>query len=158
MNLVIRQAELADAKRIASFNVALARETENLELNPRVVGIGVRTLLKEPPHGFYVVADNGKKIIGMAMVTFEWSDWRNGQWWWLQSVYVDPAFRKQGVFTRIYDYIVELATHQRRVCGIRLYVEKENRLAQRTYRALGLARSGYSLMETALADGRKVTP
>ena len=156
MNLVIRQATATDASRIASFNVALARETEQRTLNRRIVGIGVRTLLAEPSHGFYIVADNGEKIVGMVMVTFEWSDWLNRQWWWLQSVYVDPAMRKRGVFTKIYNYIGEMGERQGNVCGIRLYVEKENRHAQRTYRSLGLNANSYRLMEIPLEEKKAV--
>jgi GNAT superfamily N-acetyltransferase len=152
VNLVIRLANVEDAAKIASFNVALARETEQRTLNRRIVGIGVRTLLTEPKHGFYVVADNGKKIVGMALITFEWSDWLNRQWWWLQSVYVDPAMRKQGVFSRIYGYIQELAERQGNVGGIRLYVEKENRTALRTYRSLGLSANSYRFFEVPLVE------
>jgi len=156
MNLVIRLANAADAPKIASFNVALARETEGRALNRRLVGVGVRTLLAEPKHGFYVVADNGKKIVGMAMVTFDWSDWLNRQWWWLQSVNVDRQARKQGVFTKIYGFITEMAVERGDVCGIRLYVEKENRPAQRTYRTLGMGVNSYRLMETTLPQIKKI--
>ncbi|MEO7933507.1 MAG: GNAT family N-acetyltransferase [Chthoniobacterales bacterium] len=150
MNLVIRPATPEDASKIASFNVALARETEQRTLNRRLVGVGVRTLLGEPKHGFYIVADNGKKIVGMAMITFEWSDWLNRQWWWLQSVYVDPAMRRQGVFSKIHGYIQEMAERQGNVAGIRLYVEKENRAALRSYRKLGLQPKSYRFLENPL--------
>jgi GNAT superfamily N-acetyltransferase len=152
VNLVIRQATVEDATKIASFNVALARETEERTLNRRTVVAGVRTLLAEPKHGFYVVADNGKKVVGMAMITFEWSDWLNRQWWWLQSVYVDPKMRQQGIFGRIYEYIEEMAARQENVCGIRLYVEKENKAGLRTYRSLGLAPRSYRVMESPLLE------
>jgi len=157
MNLVIRLASPGDAAKIASFNVALARETEGRTLNRRLVGMGVRTLLAESKHGFYVVADNGKKIVGMAMITFEWSDWLNRQWWWLQSVYVDPGFRQKGVFTKVYSYIQERAESEGNVCGIRLYAEKENRQALRTYRSLGLTPNSYRFLESALPEKEKKT-
>lgn len=147
MNLVIRHATPEDAPAIARFNVALARETEQRTLNRRVVGMGVRAVLSEPHHGFYVVADNGKKIVGMTMVTYEWSDWLNQQWWWLQSVYVDPSLRQRGVFGKIHAYIEELAANAGNVCGIRLYAEKDNRPAHRTYRALGFAPNAYRVFE-----------
>lgn len=155
MNLVIRLATAEDAAKIASFNVALARETEQRTLNRRLVASGVRTLLSEPKHGFYIVADNGKKIVGMSCVTFEWSDWLDRQWWWLQSVYVDQACRKQGIFSRIHGFIVEMAERQGNVAGLRLYVEKDNRPARRTYRSLGLEPSSYRFMENRISENVK---
>ncbi len=156
MNLIIRSATPEDASKIASFNVALARETEQCALNRRLVGAGVRTVLAEPRHGFYMVADTGKKIVGMALITFEWSDWLNRQWWWLQSVYVDPAVRRQGVFSKIYGYIQEIAEHQGNVAGIRLYVEKENSVALRSYGQLGLQPNAYRFLESPLVEKKSV--
>ena len=150
MNLVIRPATLEDATKIAAFNVALARETEDRTLNRRLVGIGVRALLAEPKYGFYIVADTGKQIVGMLLITYEWSDWLNKMWWWLQSVYVHPSARRQGVFTRLHSFIVERAQDDGHVAGIRLYAEKNNRAALKTYRQFGLKQNTYRFLEGAL--------
>lgn len=150
MNLIIRHATAADAPAIARFNVALARESESLALSRRIVGAGVKSLLENPAHGFYIVADTGKKIIGMTMITYEWSDWRNKVIWWLQSVYVDPAFRRQGIFSKLYLYIKDLAALDGNVASLRLYAEKDNRAAHRTYRALGMEQSPYRTFEAPL--------
>ena len=155
MNLVIRHATPDDAPAIARFNVALARETERRTLNRRLVALGVRALLNEPHHGFYVVADNGKKIVGMTMITYEWSDWLNRQWWWLQSVYVDPSLRRSGIFGKIHAYIEELAARADNVCGIRLYAEKDNLPAHRTYRSIGLSPSNYGVFEQLFERKKK---
>lgn len=157
MNLIIRPATPEDASKIAGFNVALARETEQCAINRRLVGAGVRTLLAEPRHGFYIVAATGKKIVGMALITFEWSEWQNRQWWWLRSVYVDTALRRQGVFSKIYGYIQEMAERQGNVAGIRLYVEKENSAALRSYCKLGLQPNAYRFLESPLPVKKAVS-
>ncbi len=155
MNLVIRPATIEDASKIAAFNVALARETEDRTLNRRVVGIGVRALLAEPKYGFYIVADNGKQIVGMLLITYEWSDWLNKMWWWLQSVYVHPSARRQGIFTRLHSFIVERAQEDGHVAGIRLYAEKDNRAALKTYRQFGLKQNTYRFLEGELPEKPK---
>src|SRR6266581_6340375 len=141
--LNIRRATHRDAAALIAFNRAMALETEGKVLMPRVIGAGVRGLLRRPDSGFYTVAELGGEVIGALMVTKEWSDWRNGDFWWIQSVYVRPQHRRRGVYKRLYRHLQALAARQRAVCGFRLYVEQTNRRAQATYRASGMARTHY---------------
>ena len=147
MTIRIRVARRGDAQAIIEFNAAMAHETEGKRLLPEVIGAGVRSLLRQPQAGFYVVAQHEKHVVGALMVTKEWSDWRNGTFWWIQSVYVLPEFRRQGVYRRLYRHIQAMAAKDKRVCGFRLYVERENRRAQKTYRALGMDRTRYLVFE-----------
>ena len=125
----------------------MALETERKVLLPRVIGAGVRGLLRRPDSGFYTVAERDGEVIGALMVTKEWSDWRNGDFWWIQSVYVRPEFRRRGVYRRLYRHLQALAANKRAVCGFRLYVERDNRRAQATYRASGMERTRYLVFE-----------
>ena len=143
----IRRAHAADAEVIAAFNAAMALETEGKRLLPEVVGRGVRRLLAEPALGFYVVAEAQGEVVAALMVTTEWSDWRDGRFWWLQSVYVRPAWRRRGVLRALYAHVTAAAAAEPDVCGFRLYVERENRSAQATYRALGMHETDYLLLE-----------
>ena len=143
----IRLARTGDAPDIIAFNAAMALETEGKRLLPEVIGAGVRALLRRPKAGFYLLAEKRAEIAGVLMITTEWSDWRNGAFWWIQSVYVRPAFRRQGVYRRLYRHVQGLAKKDRGVCGFRLYVERENRRAQATYRALGMERTRYLVFE-----------
>ena len=143
----IRLARPGDAPAIVEFNSAMARETEGKELLPEVIGAGVRSLLRNPKAGFYLVAEEGSQAVAALMITKEWSDWRNGTFWWIQSVYVRPQFRRRGVYRRLYRHVQALAKKDRKVCGFRLYVERENRRAQKTYRALGMQRTRYLVFE-----------
>jgi GNAT superfamily N-acetyltransferase len=144
---VIRRAVPADADALADFNIAMARETEGKRLIPAVVGAGVRRMLAEPALGFYLVAEAQGEVIGGLMVTTEWSDWRNGRFWWIQSVYVRPQWRRHGVFRSLYAHLGEAAAREPDVCGFRLYVERENANAQATYRSLGMDGTDYLLFE-----------
>ncbi len=146
-SLRIRKAHAGDAAHIAAFNQAMAWETEGRRLVPELIGAGVRRLLAEPGLGFYAVAEHEGEVVGCLLVTNEWSDWRNGLFWWIQSVYVIQAWRRRGVYRRLYDFIRELAQREPGVCGFRLYVEKENATAQRTYSALGMAPTDYLIYE-----------
>lgn len=143
----IRKAELRDADTIAAFNTAMALETEHKLLLPERVGAGVRRLLGDPSLGFYVVAEKAGKVIGCLMVTNEWSDWRNGLFWWIQSVYIEPGSRRSGVYRSLYAFIRAQAEADPGICGFRLYVEKENADAQKTYRSLGMDATGYLIFE-----------
>jgi ribosomal protein S18 acetylase RimI-like enzyme len=143
----IRKAELRDADTIAGFNTAMARETEGKVLLPERVGAGVLRLLNDPSLGFYVVAESGGQVIGCLMVTNEWSDWRNGLFWWIQSVYIEPGSRRRGVYRSLYDFIRGQARADPGICGFRLYVEKENANAQKTYRSLGMEATDYLIYE-----------
>jgi ribosomal protein S18 acetylase RimI-like enzyme len=145
--LQIRLATRADAKVLIEFNSAMALETEKKQLLPEVIGAGVAALLDNPASGFYVVAELEGRLVGSLMVTKEWSDWRNGNFWWIQSVYVRPAFRRQGVYKQLYRHVQELAARDPAACGFRLYVERENRRAQSAYRALGMSETGYCVFE-----------
>jgi GNAT superfamily N-acetyltransferase len=145
--LAFRRAEPRDADAIAAFNAAMALATEGKELIPEVIGAGVRRLLATPSLGFYVVAEHAGEPIGCLMVTNEWSDWRNGLFWWIQSVYVRPEFRRQGVYRRMYEHVRELARSDASVCGFRLYVEKDNEAAHATYASLGMAQTDYLIYE-----------
>jgi len=143
----IREATPADAEIIADYNAAMAHETEHLELDrERLLG-GVRSILGDPAKGVYWVAESGGRVIGQMMITYEWSDWRNGNFWWIQSVYVHPDFRGQGVFRRIYEHVLERARASSGVCGLRLYVESDNESAQRTYEKMGMTRTRYQMFE-----------
>src|SRR2546422_10745966 len=143
----IRRAARRDATALIDFNSAMALETEQKLLMPRVIGAGVRGLLRRPGSGFYTVAELGGEVIAALMVTKEWSDWRNGDFWWIQSVYVRPAYRRRGGYKRLDRYLRALAAKQRAVCGFRLYVERTNRRAQATYRASGMACTHYLVYE-----------
>lgn len=145
--IVIRRATTADAGALAAFNLALAAETEDKRLIPALVAAGVQRLLAEPAMGFYLVAEVAGAAAGCLMVTYEWSDWRNGRFWWIQSVYVQPQWRRRGVFRALHGHVSAAAAGEPDVCGLRLYVEKENANAQATYRRLGMAQTEYRLME-----------
>jgi len=143
----IRVATPADAGVLVEFNAAMALETEGKELLPEVIGAGVRSLLLRETSGFYLVAEDDGRVVGSLLVTKEWSDWRNGDFWWIQSVYVRPEFRRRGVYKRLYRHIQEMAAKDPGVCGFRLYVERENARAQTTYRALGMKETRYLVFE-----------
>jgi len=146
MPIVIREADPDDAARIVLFNQAMARETEGRELDRRVLGKGVEALLKDPSRGRYFVAVKGDEVVGQVMITTEWSDWRNGLVWWLQSVYVSKRHRREGVYRGLHDHVREAALSEK-VLGIRLYVERDNLAAQETYQALGMLASQYLMYE-----------
>lgn len=143
----IRLATPQDAPVLVEFNAAMALETEGKELLPEVIGAGVRSLLGNPASGFYLVAEKEDRVVGSLMITKEWSDWRNGAFWWIQSVYVRPELRRQGVYKRLYRHVQEMAAKDPAVCGFRLYVERENVRAQATYDALGMKKTGYLMFE-----------
>ena len=146
MSLSIRRATPADLDVIVKFNAALAWESEGKNLDPDVLRTGVQAALGDPAKGFYVVAEREGQIVGQTAITFEWSDWRNGWYWWIQSVFVRSDARRQGTFTAIYQHLEAEALADPTVIGIRLYVENENERAQATYRSLGLEEEGYMLM------------
>lgn len=152
--LTIRKAERRDADAIARFNSAMALETEGKALLPERINPGVLRLLGDPSLGFYVVAEQAGSVVGCLMITNEWSDWRNGLFWWIQSVYIVPAARRQGVYRALYDFVRDLARADPGICGFRLYVEKENTAAQRTYSSLGMAPTDYLVYEEVKAGER----
>jgi ribosomal protein S18 acetylase RimI-like enzyme len=146
--LRIRDAGPADIEFLARGNEAMALETEHKVLDPLTIRRGVEAVLRNPAHGRYFVAeDAGGMPVGQLMVTYEWSDWRNGQFWWFQSVYVLPSARRMGVFRAMYDHVDSLVRSTPGVCGLRLYVEAENIRAQRTYERCGMHDASYRVME-----------
>ena len=154
----IRAAEPADADLLAQWAQAMALETEHRQLDTDTVRAGVAAAIADPAKARYFVAMEdavlaGGETIGMAvgtlMVTCEWSDWRNGDWWWIQSVYVTAQHRRQGIFAAMYRHVQQLAQETPGVIGLRLYVERDNAVAQRTYAALGMHDAGYAIQEQA---------
>lgn len=143
----IRLARLEDADSIAQFNQNMAMETEGRRLDQHTIDAGVRAVLTDPTRGFYLVAMDGPTAVGCLMVTYEWSDWRNHWFWWIQSVYIHTDYRRQGIYTRLYQTVLERASERTDVGGFRLYVEKDNQRAQQTYLALGMSRCDYQMFE-----------
>jgi ribosomal protein S18 acetylase RimI-like enzyme len=146
-NITIRKALTEDAYLIIDFNIRMAFETEGLELSKEKITNGVINLMNNPGLGFYIVAECNGKIAGSLMVTTEWSDWRNGLFWWIQSVYVLPEFRRMGIYRAMYEHVKELAQGRPEICGYRLYVERNNKIAQTTYEKLGMEETHYLLYE-----------
>ena len=142
----IHRAEPSDAADIADFNCRMALETENYKLPVERVLAGVKHLFDQPQYGFYVTTELDESVIGCLMITYEWSDWRDGIIWWIQSVYVRPEFRRQGIFRKMYAFAAEQARENQAV-GLRLYVERENTRAQRTYESLGMVETHYKMYE-----------
>ena len=129
------------------FNIALCRETEGRELDSSTVSEGVRRFISEPARGRYFVALIDGEVVGQTAHTFEWSDWRNGEIWWIQSVYVHPLHRGFGVFRALFSHVRELGEADADCCGIRLYMERENDTARESYRRLGFSETGYEVFE-----------
>lgn len=143
-----RPAVVTDAPAIARFNRAMAKETEGKSLDPAVLTAGVQRIFDDPAHGRYLVAQSPTgQVVGCLMITYEWSDWRNAQVWWIQSVYVHPDHRRRGVFKLLYSKVRELGEAAGDVCGYRLYVERDNDRAQQTYRDLGMRPTAYLMFE-----------
>ncbi|MEM9601648.1 MAG: GNAT family N-acetyltransferase [Pseudomonadota bacterium] len=147
MSLSVRPATPDDVATLAQFNVDMALETEQLALDPATVHRGVARLIDAPQRGFYRVAEHGGCVVGSLMVTSEWSDWRDGDMWWIQSVFVAPEARRMGVFRALYTHVLDAAKRDADVRCVRLYVEKENRSAQATYARLGMLETAYRVYE-----------
>lgn len=152
MKVDIRNAEPGDWAEIAEFNRSLAAETEDKALDWDTISEGVRKVLADPHKGRYFVAEQDGRIVGTTMITYEWSDWRDGWIWWIQSVYVDPGFRGQGVFARLYRHIEALAADSG-VRAVRLYVLDRNERARAIYARLGMKATGYQVLETGEGSG-----
>lgn len=149
MTLYIRRAGADDADAIAGWNIAMAWETESKALDPATIGRGVRAVFDEPRRGFYLIAELDGVAVGCLLVTYEWSDWRCGDFWWVQSVYVAHEARRAGVFRGLYAHMKAMASGAGAV-GVRLYVETENERAQATYAGLGMERCHYYMYEAML--------
>ncbi|HVN43487.1 MAG TPA: GNAT family N-acetyltransferase [Steroidobacteraceae bacterium] len=147
MNLTVRSAEFRDLEFIARGNAAMALETEHRSLDEYTVRRGVLAAFEEPARGRYFVVETDGRVVGQLLITYEWSDWRNGAFWWIQSVYVLPEARRSGAFRALYQHVEGLARRTPEVCGLRLYVELDNERAQATYRRCGMVDAGYRVME-----------
>ena len=143
----ITQPGIEDINSLVDFNIKMAKETENKILNKKIVTKGVSEVLTDTSLGYYVIAKNKNTILGSLMITYEWSDWRNGMFWWIQSVYVEKEYRKQGVYKKMYSYIKDKALKDNSCTGIRLYVEQENKIAQSVYKKLEMKETHYKLFE-----------
>lgn len=147
----IRLAQLSDLSTLVSGNLAMASETEDLSLDPAVLEQGTLTLLRNPERGQYFIAEREGQTLGHCMVTYEWSDWHCAQYWWIQSVYVFPEARQQGVFKNLYEHVRTLAK-SKNAASLRLYVERENKIAQQVYNRLGMMGDHYWVMEQRLSE------
>lgn len=145
--ILVRSARPEDLADLVGFNRAMAEESEDKLLSVETLEQGIRYLLEHEAEGFYLVAEANGVVAGSLMVTYEWSDWRNGRFWWIQSVYVAPGYRRQGVYRALHENVVRQAKQDPGSCGIRLYVEVENTGAQATYARLGMHETRYRLYE-----------
>jgi len=150
--LLIRNGQRSDIETLARFIIAQAWETEKKRLEPAAATKGVQAVFNNPKYGFYTVAEVAGQVVGCAMITYEWSDWRCGLFWWIQSVYVDPEFRRQGIFRRLYEFLKEKASRENDVCGFRLYVEHSNNTGQSTYAELGMKEISYKFFEESFEN------
>jgi GNAT superfamily N-acetyltransferase len=147
MKIIITPARVEDLEKIVEFNAALAYETEGKVLDRDQLTRGVRAVLESPEKGQYYVAKENQVVVGQLMLTREWSDWRNGYFWWIQSVYVHRDWRKSGIFRALYLQVEMLTQMTPGVCGLRLYVDQENMAAQQTYVRMGMHVTNYRLFE-----------
>ncbi len=143
----IRPATLADHDTLVRFNAAMAWETERKQLDADTLARGVAAVFADPRRGGYWLAERDGEVVGGLLITYEWSDWRCGDWWWIQSVYVIESARRGGVFRAMYREIERRARETAGVIGLRLYVEWENERAQQTYRSLGMSQAHYHMFE-----------
>ena len=149
LNIIIREACESDLPSLVEYNLALARETENLDLNKDTLRLGIQnSFALQGCH--YFVAETEGNVVGQTMITSEWSDWRNGTIWWMQSVYVHPSYRKQGVFSKIFKHIETIAKKKSTIQSLRLYVMKNNQAGLKTYQSVGMNNSGYLVYEKPL--------
>jgi GNAT superfamily N-acetyltransferase len=150
--VTVRPARPDDLDVLVRFSAAMAKETEGRTLDLERLRAGTRAVFEDPARGFYRVAEvrapSGDQVVGQLLVTFEWSDWRNATFWWIQSVYVHPDWRRKGVYRRLHDAVLQEARVRPDVCGVRLYVEAGNRIAQEAYARVGLGPSSYAVFET----------
>src|SRR5437879_12981603 len=147
LEVKVRPAAIGDLDVLVRFNAAIAKETEGRNLDMERLRRGTLAVLESSERGYYLVAETESIVVGHVFVTTEWSDWRNGVFWWIQSVYVEPAMREAGVYRTMHDYVLQEAKRRPDVCGIRLYVEKDNVVAQAAYRRLGMRVTGYHVYE-----------
>ena len=149
--ILVRPARQPDVELMVRWAEAMALETEDKALDPAVLARGIQRAFADPHKGRYFIAEIGGQPAGTLMLTWEWSDWRDGWWWWIQSVFVDEDFRRRGVYRALYAHVLALAQADPEVRGIRLYVEQDNASARRTYEYLGMQHPGYVMYEAAIA-------
>jgi GNAT superfamily N-acetyltransferase len=145
--VVYRDARPGDAPAIVDFQVKMARETEELDLDRAICSRGVVAVFRDPALGRYYVAVADGRVIASLLITFEWSDWRNGTVWWIQSVYVVADFRRRGVYAGLYGHVRTMVQEDENIRGIRLYVDERNTPAQQVYRRLGMHGEHYRVFE-----------
>ncbi len=146
-DVIVRRATPADAEVITGFNLAMASETEGRRLDPAVAAAAVRRVLADPSLGVYFLAEREGKVVGQLLITEEFSDWRNGRFWWIQSVYVEPGARGGGIYRALHSHVQQAARLVGDVCGLRLYVHKHNLRARQTYLSLGWQQTDYQIFE-----------
>ena len=149
-DLTLRDAAVDDIGALADFAIAMAWETEHKRLDPETVRRGIAVVINDPVRGRYFIAERAGERVGTLMLTYEWSDWRCADWWWIQSVYIVESARRGGVFRALYRHALGLCEAAPGVCGLRLYVERDNQRAQATYAALGMQDTGYFVFEQGL--------
>jgi ribosomal protein S18 acetylase RimI-like enzyme len=149
-DITIRMAKAEELSSLVEFNQAMALETEGKHLDAQILQSGVEAVFHDDRKGFYVVAESEGKIVGGLMVTYEWSDWRDKWFWWIQSVYILPDFRGRKIYSRLYEFVKDKARDKKDVCGFRLYVEHDNEQAQRVYEKVGMEKSHYLMYEEML--------
>ena len=143
----VRRATLDDLETLVEFNAAMAQESEGKTLEPERLRTGVAAVLDDDTRGFYLVAEDSGRVVGQLLIITEWSDWRNAYFWWIQSVYVTPEFRRRGVYRILHNHVIAESRSQGDVCGLRLYVDRDNSVAQRVYASLKMRHSHYDLWE-----------
>ncbi len=147
MQIDVRRAVSDDLETVVAFNIAMALETEGKSLEPDRLRQGVKEVLNSDQRGFYLLAVMNRRVVGQLLITDEWSDWRNGYFWWIQSVYVATDCRRRGVYRALDNLVRDEARRQGNVCGLRLYVDRDNQIAQRVYNSLGMSLSRYDMYE-----------
>ena len=143
MEILVRNAQKKDLPKIVRFNASMALETEDLQLDKDTLTAGVKAVFNDNNKGFYIIAELDGEVRGSLMITYEWSDWRSGYFWWIQSVYVEPGYRKKGLYRSMYSFLKNAIQQDKKIVGLRLYVEKENKKAQKVYTTLGMNISNY---------------
>lgn len=147
MDVHYRDARAVDAAGIIDFQIAMAQETEDFALDRPTCARGVKAVFDDPNRGRYFVAESGSQLAASLMITPEWSDWRNGVVWWIQSVYVRPDFRRRGIYAGLYEHVKKMVEADPSVRGLRLYVDRRNTAAQEVYRRLGMNGEHYQVFE-----------
>lgn len=153
MKIRVRRAVREDAGTIASFNAVMAVETEGITIPDEVAHPGAEAVFDDPSLGFYLVAESDGAIVGSLMITYEWSDWSNALYWWIQSVYVSSEHRRRGVYRALHNGVLELARDAGNVRAIKLYVFEDNERAKSTYESMGMERAHHAIYEMAVRPG-----